>query len=72
MLIVRARRSCGVFSPRAVSHLMGTVEHAHQRLLVVDAREHQDHRRVGNDQVQVVFCEVEVDCLQSKCHMSGS
>lgn len=51
---------------------MGAVVHAHQHLLVIDAGEHQDHRRVGNDQVQVVFGEVEVDCLESKCQMSGS
>lgn len=50
---------------------MGTVEHAHQRLLVIDAGEHYDHRRVGNDQIQVAFGEVKVDCLKSKFQSSG-
>lgn len=54
------------FSPRAVSHLMGTVVHAHQRLLVIDARQHQDDRRVGDNQVQVVLGEVKVDRLKSE------
>lgn len=40
---------------------MGAVEHAHQCLLVVDAREHDDNRSVGDDQIQVVLGEVKVD-----------
>lgn len=44
---------------------MGAVVHAHQRLLVVDAGEHQYDRRVGHDQVQVVLGEVKVDDLKS-------
>lgn len=54
------------FSPRAVGHLMGAVVHAHQRLLVIDAGQHQDHTRVGNNQVQVVLGEVKVDRLKSE------
>lgn len=44
---------------------MSTVEHAHQRLLFIDAREHYDDRCVGDDQVQVVFGEVKVDRLKA-------
>lgn len=43
---------------------MGTVEHAHQCLLIVDARQHYDDRRVGDDQIQVVLGEVKVDRLK--------
>lgn len=50
-----------VFSPAPIGHLMGTVEHAHQCLLVIDARERYNNGRVGGDQVQVVFGEVKVD-----------
>lgn len=50
-----------VFSPASVGHLMGAVEHAHQCLLVVDARKHDDNGRVGDDQIQVVLGEVKVD-----------
>lgn len=52
--------------PDTVAHLMGTVEHPHQGFLIIDARQHDDHRCVGNDQIQVVFGEVEVDCLKSQ------
>lgn len=45
---------------------MGTVEHPHQRFLVVDARQQNDHRGVVGDQIQVVFGQVEVDGLKSK------
>ena len=55
-----------VFSPCAVGHLMGAVEHAHQCLLVINARQSYDNRRVGDDQIQVVLGEVKVDCLKSK------
>lgn len=51
---------------------MGAVVHAHQRLLVIDAGEHQDHRRVGHDQVQVVLGEVKVDDLKSGIQESSS
>lgn len=51
---------------------MGAVVHAHQRLLVIDAGEHQDHRRVGHDQVQVVLGEVKVDDLKSEIQESSS
>lgn len=44
---------------------MGAVVHAHQRLLVIDAGQHQDHRRVGDNQVQVVLGKIKVDCLKS-------
>lgn len=55
-----------VFLPGTVGHLMGAVEHPNQGFLVIDARQHNDHRCVVNDQIQVVFGEVEVDCLKSK------
>lgn len=55
-----------VFSPGTVGHLMGTVEHPHQRFLVIDAGQHNDHRGVVGDQIQVVFGQVEVDGLKSK------
>lgn len=45
---------------------MGTVEHPHQHFLVIDARQHNDHRGVVGDQIQVVFGEVKVDGLKSK------
>ena len=51
--------------PSAVGHLIGTVVHAHQRLLVVQAREHDDDRGVGDDQVQVVLGEAKVDGLKT-------
>lgn len=52
---------------------MGTVEHAHQSLLVIDAGEHQDNGGVGGDQIQVVLGEVKVDDLQSNVGVvSGS
>lgn len=59
--------------PGTVGHLMGAVEHSHQRFLVVDAGQHNDHRCVGDDQIQVVFGEVKVDCLKLKGnnHPSG-
>lgn len=61
------------YLPRTVGHLMGAVEHPHQRFLVVDAGQHNDHRCVVNDQIQVVFGEVKVDCLKSQGenHPSG-
>lgn len=43
---------------------MSTVEHAHQSLLVIDARERYDNRGVGDDQIQVVLGEVKVDGLK--------
>lgn len=55
-----------IFSPGTVGHLMGTVEHPHQRFLVINARQHNDHRGVVGDQIQVVFGQVEVDGLKSK------
>lgn len=51
---------------------MGTVVHAHQHLLVIDAGQHQDHRRVGNNQVQVVLGKVKVDSLESEVKKSAS
>lgn len=59
-----------VFSPAPVAHLMGTVEHPHQRLLVIDARERYDNRRIGDDQIQVALGEVKVDRLKSKFQCS--
>ena len=46
---------------------MGTIEHSHQSLLVIDSSERDDNRRVGDDQVQVVFGEIEVKSLKLKC-----
>lgn len=62
----RMRLNIHCFSPGAIGHLMGTVEHPHQHFLVIDARQHNDHRGVVGDQIQVVFGEVEVDGLKSK------
>ena len=59
------------FSPGAVRHLVGTVVHPHQRFLVINARQHYDHRHVGNDQIQVAAGEAKVDGLKSKCQESG-
>lgn len=49
---------------------MGTVEHSHQGLLIIDARERDDNGGVRDDQIQVVFGEVKVGCLKSQfyCH----
>lgn len=64
---------CRVVSPHPFRHLVGTVEHAHQSLLVIDAGEHQDNGGVGGDQIQVVLGEVKVDDLQSNVGVvSGS
>lgn len=60
-----------IFSPGAVRHLVGTVEHPYQCLLVINAREHYDHRCVSNDQIQVASSEVKVDGLKSKYQGSG-
>lgn len=46
---------------------MGAVVHSHQSLLVIDARQRYDNRRVGDDQIQVAFGEVKVDRLKAKC-----
>lgn len=54
-----------VFLPGTVGHLVGTVEHPHQGLLVIDARQHNDHRCVVDDEIQVVFGEVKVDGLKA-------
>lgn len=54
-----------VFSPAPIGHLMSTVEHAHQSLLVINARERYEDRGVGDDQIQVAFGEVKVDGLKS-------
>lgn len=62
----RMRLNTQCFSPGAIGHLMGAVEHPHQHFLVIDARQHNDHRGVDGDQIQVVFGEVEVDGLKSK------
>ena len=52
--------------PASIGHLVGTVEHPHQSLLVVDAREHYDNWRVGDDQIQVLLGEVKVVRLKSE------
>lgn len=54
------------FSPAPISHLMSTVEHSHQGLLIIDAREDDDYRCVGGYQIQVVFSEIKVESLNSK------
>lgn len=43
---------------------MSAVEHAHQGLLVINARQYDDNRGVGDDQVQVALGEVKVDDLK--------
>lgn len=55
-----------LFSPAPIGHLMGTVVHAHQCPLVIDARDQYDNGHVSDDEIQVVFGEVKVDCLKSK------
>lgn len=55
-----------LFPPASIRHLVGTVEHSHQGLLIIDARERDDNGRVRDDQIQVVFGEVKVGCLKSQ------
>lgn len=72
-LFAAALKSCTTFAeasifspPASIRHLVGTVEHAHQGLLIIDARERDDNGRVRDDQIQVVFGEVKVGCLKSQ------
>lgn len=69
VFMFEVRQGCGykirsaIFSPAAIGHLMSTVEHSHQNLFVINAREQDDNRCIGAYQVQIVFGEIEVGRL---------
>lgn len=56
--------------PCAIRHLVCTVIHADEQLLLIDAREHQNDRGVRHNQVQIVLGEAEIHCLLNETKRS--